>query len=154
MSIKSIVATAWNSEATTNFITQMAAKSTNTESGQELIKQTVKRFLDSMWLTALDIRRRGNALDLHFNIYAKGNTISCTNTWTEIRCFLASQEYTDPTQGKGIVKLAPFHCAVCHAVDHPRGLCPFPDMEGWNSPKHHPIANLPRKKGRTHNSFL
>jgi hypothetical protein len=147
------VLSTWNNETTTNFLTRIADKSADTENGRELIKQTVKRFLDSMWLTTLDIRRRGNALDPHFNVYAKGNTICGTNTWSELRRFLANREYIDPTQGKGVIKIAPFHCAICHAADHPRGLCPFPTTKGWNGPKHRPVANLPKGKGRARNSL-
>jgi hypothetical protein len=45
-----------------------------------------------------------------------------------------------PLDGTG--KAGPMrHCQICHYITHPRGLCPFPKLNGWMGPKHNPTAN-------------
>jgi hypothetical protein len=151
-SIKTAVKETWNDEHTTNYLESVTLKSADTEEDRETIRQMFRSFLDSMWITYLDIRTRGNALEPHFNVYAKGDLIRGTNTWTDLRRHLASRSYADPTQGQGTIKLTPFHCAACHVIDHPRGMCPFPALDGWNGPKWRPATSQPQpqqKYGRT-----
>jgi hypothetical protein len=149
--IKAIVKEVWGDDATRAYIEASAIKTTDSIEEQNNIKQMFKDFFDSMWISNLEIRTRGNALEPHFNIYAKGSLIRGTNTWSDLRRYLANRAYTDPTQGQGTVSQSPFHCTACHAVDHPRGLCPFPAIEGWNGPKWKLGQNQPLKGGRTRN---
>lgn len=51
-----------------------------------------------------------------------------------VKRFLSSLSYNeDPTVGEGYVHPG-WSCTGCHANDHPRGLCPFPILPGWNGP--------------------
>jgi hypothetical protein len=151
-SIKTAVKNTWNDHTTTTYLESIALKTSDAEIDRENIRLMFHNFLDSMWITSLEIRTTGNALEPYFNIYAKGNLIRGTNTWSDLRRHLADCTYSDPTQGQGATTLTPFHCAACHAVDHPRGMCPFPSVEGWNGPKWRPTQTQ-KKGGRARNSL-
>jgi len=75
-------------------------------------------------------------------------TISTKNEelWANLHIFLADQKYSLPLQGTGTVAKAPFTCGACHGVNHPRGLCLFPKVKGWNGPLNHRVDD-PRYRG-------
>lgn len=37
--------------------------------------------------------------------------------------------------GTGTLEENPYICGICHRVDHPCGLCPYPGIVGWNRPQ-------------------
>lgn len=96
---------------------------------------TLQQFVNSLEVVRLDTRLRGNIINPVYNIYAKGGLIGNDHMWSRIRAFYASRTYAPQAQDPGTTVIAPFRCSICHAVDHPRGLCPFPVVEGWNGPK-------------------
>jgi hypothetical protein len=51
-----------------------------------------------------------------------------------LRDFLASRNYETLVLGRGWTRNLPLDCGFCHSADHPMGLCPFPDVPGWNGP--------------------
>ena len=98
-------------------------------------QQSVIAFLAALEIRVLGTKDRGDILIPHFNVFSKGALIGNDNLWTRIRDSLAVKKYHTLLQGKGAAKIKPFNCAICHGVDHPRGLCAFPAIEGWNRPK-------------------
>ncbi|KAG6371297.1 hypothetical protein JVT61DRAFT_9767 [Boletus reticuloceps] len=91
------------------------------------------RITDSLEIQLLDIRRCGNVPAPRHNIFA---TLPTKNpkTWHDLRTLFENIVYTDPLHGTG--KKGPIRqCQICHCVTHPRGLCPFPNIEGWLGPK-------------------
>lgn len=92
--------------------------------------RTLQQFINSLQVARLDTKLRGNTSAPIFNIYAKGPLITDDLIWTRIRHFYASRPYTHQAQDPGTNVIAPFKCNVCHVADHPRGLCPFPMVEG------------------------
>jgi hypothetical protein len=44
--------------------------------------------------------------------------------------FLANCSYSLYLQGKGITKISPYTYTICHGIDYPKGLCPFPKIDG------------------------
>lgn len=102
---------------------------------QAPVTHTLKQFIDSLKVARLDTKLRGNTIAPVFNVYANGTLIDDDNTWTLIRSYYASRTYAFQAQDPGQVVIAPFKCGICHAADHPRGLCPFPIVEGWNGLK-------------------
>ena len=91
-------------------------------------------FLNSVELKRLDIKEKKGALAPEFNVYADARYIQNSNVWDDLRNILASQEYHSTIVGQGSVRPRPFNCKVCHGVDHPSGLCPFPNIPGWKGP--------------------
>jgi hypothetical protein len=96
---------------------------------------TLQQFVNSLRINKLNTKLRGNTLAPTFNIYANSSLISNDTTWSKIRAFYASRTYALQTQDPGVTVIAPFRCSICHAADHPRGLCPFPLIDGWNGLK-------------------
>ena len=107
------------------------------ENTKEQASAMLLQFVTSLEVERLDTKLRGNTIAPIFNIYANGQLIPNDNTWSKIRAFYTSRTYTLQAQDIGITVIAPFRCGICHAADHPRGLCPFPVLEGWNGPKRH-----------------
>lgn len=108
---------------------------------------TFQLFTDSLKVARLDTKLRGNTIAPIYNIYANGSLITDDNTWSQIRAFYASRTYSLQAQDPGITVVAPFRCSICHAADHPRGLCPFPTVEGWNGPKRRDQSVAPGASG-------
>ena len=96
--------------------------------------QNLEEFLNSMEVKRLDMKEKKGILAPRFNVYAKADFIQDPDTWETLRHILASQQYHSTMLGRGTVRLTPFNCRICHGVDHPSGLCPFLDIEGWKGP--------------------
>ncbi|KAH9027137.1 hypothetical protein EDB84DRAFT_1563525 [Lactarius hengduanensis] len=94
----------------------------------------IRSFLDSMSTSCLQIMEHGGALTPVFNVYANGRTIPHPTMWLNIRNYLADKTYSTQMHSHSIVSLTPYDCDLCHGVDHPKGLCPFPGIPGWNGP--------------------
>ena len=94
----------------------------------------LESFLNSMVVERLDMKEKKGILAPRYNVYANANFIQDPDTWEALRHTLATQQYHSTMLGCGTVRLTPFNCRVCHGVDHPSGLCPFLDIEGWKGP--------------------
>ena len=130
--VQEIVRAVWNDEDTFTFLSGITDTVPLTERRQ--MTTALQSFIDSLRVEHLDIKVSGGAASPHFNIFAKGSTIRNDSTWSEIRAFLANRSYGNNLIGYGITKTSPYKCTLCHGVDHPRGLCPFPSTQGWNGP--------------------
>jgi hypothetical protein len=87
-----------------------------------------------MSITMLGTRQKGNILAPTFRVYASGVTINEENIWCQLRSYLASRDYVIPFEDPGTIVIPSLECSICHGSDHPRGLCPFPGIQGWNGP--------------------
>ena len=132
--VRVIVQNVWKDNETNAFLSNIVNSVPLTK--RRSLATAIQNFIDSLSIIRLDTKRRGSALRPHFNVFAKGTLIGDDKTWTQIRSFLANRTYADKLLGFGTTKITPFHCTICHGVDHPRGLCPFPTIEGWNGPLH------------------
>ena len=143
--IFNMVSKVWNDEETGNFIFYEinATKDGNWKAADETLKHLIK----TLKVTQLKIRDKGSALTPHFNVYTDGKSMTNKELWANLHTFLANREYSLPLQGKGTVIKAPFSCGACHGIDHPHGLCPFPEVKGWNGPLHR-SEDDPRFRGR------
>jgi hypothetical protein len=74
----------------------------------------------------------------------QGELIQNDDLWVLLRNYLTGRTYATPLQGNGTTEIAPNNCGICHGIDHPRGLCAFPDLEDWNGPK----RNVNQRGGR------
>lgn len=109
--------------------------------------QEIENFINSLEVKRLDVKEKKGTLAPRFNIYASSKHIQDLSVWGRIRHLLATRLYSSTILGRGITKLAPFNCRVCHGADHPRGLCPFPGIAGWNGPLWRPEGNNNRLGG-------
>ena len=142
-----IVQTVWDSDKTRAFANSLLddiPDQEKTQTGQE-----IDLLLSSMSLIRLDIKETGNTLAPRFNVYADCNNFSNDNVWTRLRAFLHEATYTSPMKAEpATTKLIPFVCTCCHGVDHPRGLCPFPSLVGWNGPQRDVDTDPPQRRNR------
>jgi hypothetical protein len=111
------------------------------------VQSSIQAFIGSVRVTRLDYKASGDTLQPHFNVYASGSLISSDDIWAYLRDFLASRSYASPMHGQGMTVIARFNCSLCHGVDHPRGLCPFPAIPGWNGPGTRPSNTNGRGRG-------
>jgi hypothetical protein len=94
----------------------------------------VHSFLRSVWIERLNTKDSGDSANPRYNVYANGALISKDDLWMKLHRYLANCSYFLYLQGKGTTEISPYTCGICHGVDHPCGLCPFPKIEGWNGP--------------------
>jgi hypothetical protein len=123
----------WNSNATKTFITNLLAPLPEME--KDKVIPEIEHLLNSMNLVCLDAKEAGNMLKLRFNVHTDSTNFSYNKIWTNLRTYLANRIYASSLEGQGNMEQVPFRCTCCHSVDHPRGLCPFPSLTGWNGPK-------------------
>lgn len=135
----------WDSQTTKNFVSELLLDSPARERGK--IGLEIEHLLTSMSLLRLDIKETGSTLHPRFNIYADCASFSDNKVWTKLRAFLFTTVYISAIQGRATLEKIPFRCSCCHGVDHPRGLCPFPNLQGWNGPKRDQIsADSPQRR--------
>ena len=127
----------WNDSTTNNFIQRLASAAPNKEQQQIRLGEIIE-FLMSVRVQHLDVRSEGGQEDPHYNIYANGETIQNNTTWLELRRFLCSRVYRSNYHGDGRAMDYDYICSLCHGHDHPRGLCAFPHIPGWNGPGRNP----------------
>lgn len=144
--VKPLMAAAWVDRVTGNFVKELIEQTPPGE--QEQLALDIDNFLHSTTVTKLDIKSKGGKGDPHFNLYADSKFLKKDETWIEIRNFLKGRVYHSQLYGKGEARESFFYCSLCHGRDHPRGLCQFPKLPGWNGGGRNPLppANL------THNN--
>ena len=101
---------------------------------QEKVKTSIITFLNSVRVTHLDTKSSGDSLQPCFNVYASSSEINNDEAWLYLRDSLANYTYESLIEEQGETLITPYNCSLCHGVDHPRGLCPFPSIPGWNGP--------------------
>ncbi|KAI9450685.1 hypothetical protein F5148DRAFT_1152707 [Russula earlei] len=136
VNISQIVKEVWSDSKTEEFI--LTATGNLPETKKLAAETSICQFVNSI----------GNTLLPCFNVYADGRLITNDSLWLSLRDFLANHPYSSPMQGYGITEISPFHCGVYHGVDHPRGLCPFTSIKGWNGPQARPRNNIHAKGGK------
>ena len=143
--ILTMVRAVWRHNDIANLIN--AISKSFSEDAHAEVKASITAFLDSVTIARLDIKSSGDTLQPHFNVYANGSIIGNDDLWIYLCEYLATRIYASPMQGLGTTKISPYHCGLCHSVDHPRGLCPFPVIPGWNGPGTRPTTISRRGRG-------
>lgn len=130
--VELIVKQVWSSRTTLDFI-----ESTIDALPAEMkapTRKDINDFIPSMWIKMLDTKKPGGAATPIFNVLADGNFIKDDDLWCRLRNFLSSQTYAPQFQDPGPTGTDLHRCGICHSVEHPRGLCPFLEVVGWNGP--------------------
>jgi hypothetical protein len=148
--VQEMIKEMWKDEVTTNVIREGVL--TIEENARDRAALAIQAFLDSTWVVYLDTRTAGAILDPTFNVHMDGSIINDVRIWSGIRSHLVDRSYHDNSLGRGRAVVAPYHCGLCHGVDHPRGMCPFPSFTDWRGPKRRPQADNQRRG--TSNSAL
>jgi hypothetical protein len=146
--VQEVVHQIWHDEHTAQFLESTINRLQGAERAEA--EDTIPKFIASMKTQSVNIKEAGNTPAPRYSVLVKGATITNDNLWTALRNFFLKRTYAFPMQGEGTTNKSPNHCGICHGVDHPRGLCPFPNIEGWRGPIHRPIqdTNLGPNGGR------
>lgn len=94
----------------------------------------IQKMIDSVRSELLDFRSPGGAPSPRWNIYVTSPTTRIA-AWPKLQEYMYELTYPSILSGTGIPRSL-FVCTLCHSSNHPRGLCPFPDIQGWNGPQH------------------
>lgn len=129
--VMTCIADIWDDVHTYRYIHKLADMAANAVEQQESFSEMME-FLQSVWVQPLDVRSTGGQEDPHYNVYADGEAIKNNKTWLDLRTYLRSRTYKSNLHGNGRAKDLDFVCSLCHGHDHPRGLCKFPRIPGWN----------------------
>lgn len=105
----------------------------------------ISEMILSMAVEFVDFKEPGGIPSPRFNVYTHSPT-GCLVAWSYIKVFLFALSYPSLLCGVGRpTKL--FSCQICHSFSHPRGLCLFPHLPGWNGPKLEPDRRFPTRGG-------
>ena len=118
----------WHDNKTNSFLLTICKQPGNSDVA--IMLETLIDFTNTMWTAKIDTRERGNILAPMFKVFMPGALILDTCTWCCLRNYLASRSYSIQHQGPGTSIKPSKTCTICHGADHPRGLCPFPNVTG------------------------
>ncbi|KAA1466711.1 hypothetical protein DENSPDRAFT_876749 [Dentipellis sp. KUC8613] len=90
-------------------------------------------YLKSLVVEKLEMKTVGGEPAPWFNISADSSLIHSDELWFAFRHFMRQLRYTTNFHGTGTCR-GILSCSLCHAITHPRGLCPFPELPGWEGP--------------------
>jgi hypothetical protein len=137
--VKDLVNITWHDEQTAQFLNEISENWNAAERAEN--GAAISKFIESMTIKRVNIKTQGNTLSPRFSVLANGAFIPNDKLWSTLRQYFFSRSYALPMQSNGTNTLSPYHCGICHSVDHPRGLCPFPDIAGWKGPVHRPVRD-------------
>ncbi|KAI0287505.1 hypothetical protein BC826DRAFT_972126 [Russula brevipes] len=127
----------WHDEHTAQYLDQISEGWDIAE--RRANEGAITNFIESMKIKRVDIKIQGNTLSPRFSVLTDGASIPDNRLWLKLRQYFFSRTYALPMQSNGTNSLSPYSCGICHSVDHPRGLCPFPNIAGWRGPVHRPV---------------
>lgn len=117
-------------------------------------KSTALEVIDSIWIKIQIERAGGNIAKPIVNVYSPSPS-SRPVLWSAWKSIFHTAKFKSGTAGTGeYVKTR--YCKGCHAVDHSRGLCPFPNIPGWHDdappPPHQNTDNNQRPELNNNNN--
>ncbi|KAI0038164.1 hypothetical protein FA95DRAFT_1613587 [Auriscalpium vulgare] len=143
--IREVVDKKWRDEESSVGLTRIVV-----ESATENIPLTVEHvtdFIDSVSIIRIDMKGTGALLVPHFAVLTDPDTLPAPHFWFYLREHFQSLAYRSNMVGTGTI-LPYLNCPLCHGCDHPRGLCPFPLVPGWQGEGIKPPSNPKSSKGR------
>ena len=94
----------------------------------------IQDMIQSVRSELLDLKAQGGTSSPRWNIYVTSPT-SKIIAWSKLQKYVCTLTYPSALNGTGVCRNL-FTCEICHSHNHPRGLCPFPNIQGWNGPQH------------------
>lgn len=143
--ILNIVKSTWQSVETQKLINDII--DSFIEDNHSELRNNINAFLISAHIKRLNYRAKGNIEVPRFNVYADSQFILDDDVWFHLRNTLANLTYKSPMQGQGTTVIPLSTCTICHGVDHPTGMCDFPNIEGWNGPTRESLGNTQLQYG-------
>ena len=137
----------WRDPETRERLTATLQKFDKEFTGEDLstAKSAIETMIDTLTVEFIDFKDPGGIPSPRFNVFARSPT-SDMLAFTNIRILLYSLSYVSLLCGVGRpVKL--LSCQICHSFNHPRGLCLFPHIQGWNGPTHEPERRTMTNRG-------
>ena len=129
-----VILDTWHDNETNSFLLSICEQAGNPEVA--IMHEMLMDFTDAVWMAKIDTRERGNILAPSFRVFTPGALIPNACTWCHLRKYLASRSYSIQHQSPGTSIKPSKMCTICHGTNHPRGLCPFLNVTGWNGPLH------------------
>ena len=102
----------WHDSATIAFLD--ATCSQVPEENRHQTAQAIMEFINSMRITKLDTKDRGNTPAPSFRVYTSGDTISDDSTWCRLQNYFMSREYKIKFQDPGTNTIPRQPCSLCH----------------------------------------
>jgi hypothetical protein len=98
--------------------------------------------IGSITVKPLNLSVTGGGTKLLWNVYTTppSKVMSKNQEWRRI---VRSLPFLTPLNGVGVVLSQPMSCVGCKSIDHPRGLCPFPQISDWATKIPPPNLNPP-----------
>ena len=127
----------WHNNETNSFLLSICKQAGNPEVA--IMYEMLMDFADAVWTEKIENREMGNILAPSFRVFAPGALIPNAHTWCHLRNYLASRSYSIQHQSPGTSIKPSKVCTICYGADHPRGLCPFLNVMGWNGPLHREV---------------
>ncbi|KAI9437782.1 hypothetical protein F5148DRAFT_1154346 [Russula earlei] len=107
----------WQDETLVEFLSSILQNTP--ESARDRTTEALQAFVASMNVEILPTKDSGDTPFPHFNIYTTHLINLDDDTWSGLRLFFANRTYASQKLGVASNKIAPFHCGICHGVDHP-----------------------------------
>ncbi|KIM74508.1 hypothetical protein PILCRDRAFT_14400 [Piloderma croceum F 1598] len=92
-------------------------------------KDRTLAILDTLTGFKINLTAAGGTTHTCINIYIRSPTDD-NDDWVCLLETVNKTIYPDPFLGRGYHTNSQM-CNVCHSIDHPAGLCPFPNLPGW-----------------------
>lgn len=147
-SVEEAVRKVWDEPSNTSRLADIFQQHDASYAGKDLRSATtdaISEVILSMAVEFVDFKEPGGIPSPRFNVYTRSPT-SCLVAWSHIKVFLFTLSYPSLLCRVGRpTKL--FSCQICHSFSHPRGLCLFPHLPGWNGPKLEPDRRSPTRGG-------
>ncbi|KAA1474322.1 hypothetical protein DENSPDRAFT_852207 [Dentipellis sp. KUC8613] len=140
----------WSDDVTIQALLQ-AQQRLETRGRPLFTNEQIESFMTSMTVKHYDIRVRGAVIH-RFNVYANGSCFDNEDQWYEVRATLRSIPYRTRLNGVGI-SINLVSCSLCHGIDHPRGKCPFPNLQGWEGPLHQHESQTNQNRWQQQNQY-
>ncbi|KAF7795101.1 hypothetical protein EIP86_011105 [Pleurotus ostreatoroseus] len=111
---------------------------------QAIVLQPIAdRIVSSLRVSFLDVRGPQGVPTPHFRVYLD-LPVDNHASFTAIRNIFLQGPWNDSFAGVGRFNVVyGSTCGLCHGSDHPRGLCPFLAVPGWQGPGAAPDNNNP-----------
>ena len=118
------------------------------ETGPLRAQNAIRSMANSARSELLNYRTPGGAPSPRWNVHVTSPT-SRIGAWAKIKEYVDELLYPSTLCGTGSTRKF-FLCTLCHSCNHPRGLCPFPSIQGWHGPQHNERSSDPtaREYGR------
>ncbi|KAF7797904.1 hypothetical protein EIP86_009110 [Pleurotus ostreatoroseus] len=108
-----------------------------------VLQPLADRIVSSLRVSFLDVRGRFGVPNPHFRIYLD-LPVDNHASFSAIRDIFLRGPWHDSFAGVGRFNIVHGStCGLCHGSDHPRGLCPFLSVPGWQGPGAAPDNNHP-----------